>query len=395
MRFYSNEHLSRPRRLIGLMSGTSVDGIDAAAVVIHGAGDAIRTELAGFVTIPMDPALTGAVHDAFNPRRSGADALTLLHAALGLAFAEAAVEARAAAGWKRTEVDAIGSHGQTIWHQPGPVELAGAFVTGTLQLGDPATIAERLGAPVVSDFRARDMAAGGQGAPLVPMVDWLLYRDASTSRALQNIGGVGNVTWLPAGGGIDDVIAFDTGPGNMVLDAAARLLTSGALKYDEDGRMAARGTVHEDRLQFLLQHKYFACAPPKSTGRELFGADYSGDLVRNFRALGMSEEDVMATFTALTAESIARSYREFLPAMPDEVIVGGGGARNPALMAMLRDRLPGVRLRTHEEIGSNGDAKEAVAFAVLADRTLQGLPGNVPHATGASRSVPLGSVTPA
>ena len=180
-----------------------------------------------------------------------------------------------------------------------PWSLPGAFVTGTIQLGDPSTIAERLGAPVVSDFRARDMAAGGQGAPLVPMVDWLLFRHATANRAMQNIGGVGNVTWLPACGGLDSVIAFDTGPGNMVIDAAARLLTSGALKCDEDGRMALRGTVHEDRVAYLMAHEYFGRRPPKSTGRELFGAAYSGDLVRNFRALGMSEDDVMATFTAL------------------------------------------------------------------------------------------------
>jgi anhydro-N-acetylmuramic acid kinase len=390
--FYTPEQLDRPRRVIGLMSGTSVDGIDAAAVEITGTGDVMTPRLVSFVTIPFDPGLREAVHAAFGARGNAA-MLTVLHVALGLAFADAAIQARAAAGWKRREVDAIGSHGQTVWHQPEPVEVAGAFVSGTMQIGDPATIAERTGAAVVSDFRARDLAAGGQGAPLVPLVDWLLYRRSGVNRALLNIGGIANVTWLPRDENLDHVLAFDTGPGNMIIDAAVSILSNGREGFDRDGAMATRGTVDRASLDELMHHPFLAQAPPKSTGRELFGIQYTGDLVARMQQCGMRAEDIVATMTASTAETIARAFRDFLPEAPDEVIVGGGGARNPALMRMLRERIPAPVL-TNEDLGWNGDAKEAVAFAVLADRTMQGLPGNVPSATGASRPVVLGSVTP-
>lgn len=388
--FYTPEQMARTRRAIGLMSGTSVDGIDAAAVEIDGAGDDIAPRLAAFVTVPFDAAVRDAVLASFGASSSAA-ALTALHIALGTLFADAATEARAAAGWRREALDAVGSHGQTIWHQPEPVAVGGMFVSGTIQLGDPATIAERTGAPVVSDFRARDMAAGGQGAPLVPLVDWLLYRIPNRGRALQNIGGIGNVTWLPAGGAVEDVIAFDTGPGNMVIDAAAELL-AGAPR-DENGRMALAGEVNGTALEMLLSNPYFNQPPPKSTGRELFGVQYTRQVVAEMASAGLARNDIMATVTAFTVESIARAYERFLPARPAEVIVGGGGARNPALMGGLRKRL-GVPVRTQEDLGANGDAKEAMAFAILADRTMQGLFGNVPAATGACRRVVLGSVTP-
>jgi anhydro-N-acetylmuramic acid kinase len=390
--FYTAEQLQRPRRVIGLMSGTSVDGIDAAAVEISGAGDEIAPRLAAFVSIPFDAAVREAVLASFGPG-ANAENLTALHAALGVLFADAAVEARAAAGWRRETVDAIGSHGQTVWHQPRPVPVGGMFVAGTLQLGDPASIAERTAAPVVSDFRARDMAAGGQGAPLVPLVDWLVYRHPSRRRALQNIGGIGNVTWLPAGGAVESIVAFDTGPGNMVMDAAVGILTGGNARYDEDGRLARSGTVNPAALELLLSHPYFLQPPPKSTGRELFGVEYTRGVVAQMRSAGLRNEDVMATLAAFTVESIARAYEQFLPGASDEVIVGGGGARNPVLMESLRRRL-GVPILANEDLGWNGDAKEAVAFAILADRTMQGLFGNVPAATGASRRVVLGSVTP-
>lgn len=389
--FYTQEQLTRPRRVIGLMSGTSADGIDAAAVEITGRGDDVSPRLDAFVSIPFDAALRDAVLAAFH--KSGAAALTALHVALGILFADAATEARAAAGWPRGSLDAVGSHGQTIWHQPSPVPVGGMFVSGTIQLGDPAGIAERIGAPVVSDFRARDMSAGGQGAPLVPLVDWLLYRMPAKSRALHNIGGIANVTWLPAAATVDDIIAFDTGPGNMVMDVAAEMLSNGRLLCDEDGRMAAAGAVNTTALAMLLSHPYFDQPPPKSTGREAFGADYTCRVTTEMATAGMNPKDIMATLNAFTVETTARAYERFLPAPPDEVIVGGGGARNPILMAGLRRRL-GVPVLTNEDLGWNGDAKEAVAFAILADRTMQGLFGNVPAATGASRRVVLGSVTP-
>lgn len=390
MRLYSDSQMSRPRHLVGLMSGTSLDGIDAAAVEVCGAADDIRVSLAAFVSLPYDGMTRAAIAGACGPASSARE-LTLLHAMLGRLFAEAAEWAARAAGW--ADVDAVGSHGQTIWHQPDEAVVGGATARGTLQLGDPSAIAERLLAPVVGDFRARDMAVGGQGAPLVPLVDWLLYRRPDVSRALQNIGGIGNVTFLPAGCAADDVLAFDTGPGVMVIDEAVRLLTDGGLPYDVDGAMAAAGRVRRDWLTVPLDDPWYRLPPPRSTGREVFGRTFTERWVARCRRLGGSAEDIVATATALTAETVADAYRRFLPCPPDEVVVTGGGARNPVLVAMLRERLP-APVRTAEEMGWNGDAKEAVAFAILADRTMQGLPGNVPRATGASRPVILGSVTP-
>jgi anhydro-N-acetylmuramic acid kinase len=372
------------------MSGTSLDGIDAAAVEVCGAGDDIQASLAAFVSLAYDSPTRAAIADACGPASSARD-LTLLHALLGRLFAEAAERAVHAAGWE--DADAVGSHGQTVWHQPDDAPVGGATARGTLQLGDPSAIAERLHAPVVSDFRARDMAVGGEGAPLVPLVDWLLYRRPDASRALQNIGGIGNVTYLSAGCALDDVLAFDTGPGVMVIDEAARLLSDGALPFDVDGAMAAAGTVRREWLIDLLDDPWYRTPPPKSTGREVFGKGFARAWVDRCRRDGGAAPDIVATATALTAESIANAYRDFLPGPPDEVIITGGGARNPVLVAMLRQRLS-MPVRTADQMGWNGDAKEAVAFAVLADRTMQGLPGNVPRATGASRPVVLGNVTP-
>lgn len=391
MRLYSDEQMARPRRVVGLMSGTSLDGIDAAAVEIRGAGDTVKARVHAFAWIPYQPELRRVLVECCQVDGSSVRSVTLAHALLGRLFAEAAYLARKRARW--TEVDAVGSHGQTVWHQPEEASIGDASARGTLQLGDPSAIAERLKAPVVSDFRARDMAAGGQGAPLVPLVDWLLYRRKGLSRALQNIGGIGNVTYLPARCAMDEVLAFDTGPGAMVMDEAARLLSSGALRFDVDGELAASGTVREDWLAALLDDPWYRQAPPKSTGREVYGRGFTARWVERFRGDGGPSGDILATLTALTAETIARAYRDFLPAPPDEVVLTGGGARNPVLVSMLRKRLP-MPVRTADEVGWDGDAKEAVAFAILADRTMQGLPGNLPGATGASHPVVLGSVTP-
>jgi anhydro-N-acetylmuramic acid kinase len=236
------------------------------------------------------------------------------------------------------------------------------------------------------------MAWGGQGAPLVPLVDWLLFRSPDVHRAMQNIGGIANVTYLPVGGALEEVHAFDTGPGNMVMDALTENITGGELKYDKNGELAARGRVSEGLLEELLLEHYFARTPPKSTGRELFGSDYVESLLQRGRAWKLSNNDVLATAAALTAESIARAYRDFLPEVA-EAILGGGGARNPFLSRQIERRLAPIRVMTLEELGWDGGMKEAVAFAVLADRTLQGLPGNVPRATGARRPVVLGSLS--
>jgi len=286
------------------------------------------------------------------------------------------------------KIDLIGSHGQTLWHEP-PINSIGS----TLQLGEPAVIAEMTGVPVVSNFRTRDMAVGGQGAPLVPLADWLLLSHPTRTRAAQNIGGIANVTYLPATtDSKNGVMAFDTGPGNMLIDEAVRLATNGAWEYDHDGELAAQGRVDESLLTEWLMEPYFQQKPPRTTGRELFGTQRATEYWNHAMNRGLGPNDIVATLTALTARSIEHAYRTFLPTFPDEVVVSGGGARNPTLMRMLIDRLAPARATTSEEYGLDIEAKEAIAFAVLAYETWHKRPGNIPSATGASRAVVLGSI---
>lgn len=375
--------------LIGLMSGTSADGTDAVCVRIEGAPPGLHWQLLSHVSLPHPESLRDAIFSAFRPETSRVDTLCPLHFELGEAFAQAALAACRAAGLRPDEVDAIGSHGQTVWHvPPGQGETP-----STLQLGSPAVIAQRTGITVVSDFRARDMAAGGQGAPLVPYVDYLLLADASRARAVQNIGGIGNVTYLPAGRNPDAVIAFDTGPGNMLMDYAASRATGGRLAYDQDGRLARSGRIDPELLDAWMADPYFSLPPPKSTGRERFGVQRAARYYDEAEARGLSAPDILATLTAFTAASIADSYRRYLPALPDEALISGGGARNPALLEQLALRLAPCAVRLTDDVGLPTQAKESVAFALLAYETLHRRPGNLPAATGARFPVVLGSVT--
>jgi anhydro-N-acetylmuramic acid kinase len=289
------------------------------------------------------------------------------------------------AGVPRSDVRAIGTHGQTLWHEAPH---------STWQIGESAVIAERLGIDVVSDFRVRDVAAGGQGAPLVPIADALLFA-SDDWRALQNIGGIGNVTVVPPGGALEGVRAFDTGPGVGVVDAVVRMLRP-ELRFDRDGKLASAGNAVGEVVDELLAHPYFAAPPPKSTGRELFTPDYVAQLVKRCRAVRArcTDEDVIATATTLTARSIADAYRRFMPEPVDEVLVSGGGSKNLALMDMLRTGLAPMRVRRFDEVFFDGEAKEAVAFALLAKLFLDGRPGNVPSATGAAGPRILGKLTP-
>ena len=373
---------------IGLMSGTSADSIDAACVRLEGAPPRLSWELLSFVTLPISEEMRREIFAAFRPETGTVDRLCQLNFTLGEAFAEASLAATRAAGLTPAQVDFIGSHGQTVWHIP---PNSGEGVASTLQLGNPAVIAERTGITVVSDFRSRDMAAGGQGAPLVPFVDNLLLSHETLSRAVQNIGGIGNVTWLPAGGA-GEAFGFDTGPGNMLLDRAAEVLTEGKLRCDLDGKMAFAGQIQEKILQkWMEEEPYFTRKPPKSTGRELFGVQRCHQYLKEME--GMAKEDILATLTAFTARSTAEAYRNFLPALPDEVLLCGGGARNPAIAAMLQKELPHSRIGRTEDAGLPGDSKEAVAFAVLGYETMNRRPGNLPAATGAKGPVILGSIT--
>ena len=376
--------------VIGMMSGTSTDGIDAAVVRLEGAPPRLDWQLLHHLHLPFDPALRAEIFRGFRPASSDVEMLCRLNFALGQAYGAAALQAAAAAGLSIEQVDLIGNHGQTLWHIP-----PGQPEPSTLQLGEPAVIAEMTGRPVVSNFRTRDMAAGGQGAPLVAYVDTLLLTHPTLARAAQNIGGIGNVTYLPpVSGGVGAAFAFDTGPGNMLMDDAAARATGGELSYDCDGLLAARGQVCQPLLDELRQEPYLLLPPPKTTGRELFGAQYGAQVWGRGQALGLGGEDIVATLTAFTAETIVQAYRQFLPLMPPEVIVSGGGARNPTLMGMLAKRLAPARLLTTDDVGLSSEAKEAIAFAVLAYETWHHRPSNLPAATGARRAVILGNITP-
>jgi anhydro-N-acetylmuramic acid kinase len=376
----------QPSRLVvGLLSGTSADGTDAALCEIAGAGEATRLSVRAFVSTPFARALRERI---FRVAEADASELCDLDVLLGEAFGEAARAVCDAAGVALAAVDLIGSHGQTAVHHPRSAGSLGA----TLQIGEAAVIAERTGRPVVSDFRVRDVAAGGEGAPLVPLVDHLLFRPQAPGRrrALQNIGGIANVTLL--GARLADLVAFDNGPGNMPLDAVARAASDGEEAYDVDGQRAARGRVDAELLAELHSHRYLAQRPPKSTGREVFGKAFVYPLLARYEGQAR-KDDLLATLTRFSAEAIARSYREALPAMPDEVYVSGGGAFNRTLMAHLRELLAPVPVESMAALGIAPEAKEAVAFAVLANETLFGHAGNVPSVTGAAGPRVLGKIS--
>lgn len=370
----------RSRLVIGLLSGTSADGTDAAMCEITGAGTDTKVAVLSFVTTPFERPLRERI---FRLAQADASELCDLNVLLGHAFADAAEAACAAASVKMTEVQLIGSHGQTAVHHPRSAGKLGA----TLQIGEPAVIAERTGCPVISDFRVRDVAAGGEGAPLVPMVDYLLFRTPDRQRALQNIGGIANVTVV--GAEQRDVIAFDNGPGNMALDAVARAASGGHDSYDVDGRRAASGQIDAALLAELHRHPYLTQPPPKSTGRELFGKDFVYPLLARYER---RNDDLLATLTRFSAEAIARSYRELLPRVPDEVYICGGGALNPTLMRHLAEVLAPVPVTDTSALGVDPKGKEAMAFAVLANETLFSHPGNIPNVTGARGPRVLGKI---
>jgi anhydro-N-acetylmuramic acid kinase len=367
------------------MSGTSLDGISAAvARFTPSVGDRYDVQLLGFHVHEYTPEQRERMLAAM--REGSAREYCRLAVDFGHWLADAAVAVLAEAGVARSDVRAIGSHGQTIWHEPGH---------STWQLDAPAVIAERTGLPVVSDFRVRDVAAGGQGAPLVPLADALLFAGGEW-RALQNIGGIGNVTVVPPDGTLASVRAFDTGPGVGVLDAVVRTVDP-SLRYDVDGSIAARGRVLQPVVDRLLGEAYFRAEPPKSTGRELFDAAYVQRLIAMCRAesADVGDADLVATATALTAQSIADAYRRFIPEPVAECLVAGGGAKNATLRRMIAEAVAPLKLTTFEERYFDGEAKEAVAFALLAHLHLEGIPGNVPTATGARGPRVLGMLTPA
>lgn len=372
--------------VIGLMSGTSADASDVALVRIEGSPPLLEWEVCAHLSLPHPADLRAEILACCRPETGSVDRICSLNARLGEVFADAALELCRRANIPISQVDLIGSHGQTIWHNP-----SGPWAS-TLQIGEAAVIAERTGCPVVSNFRPRDMAAGGQGAPLIAYVDVLLLTHPHKVRVAQNIGGIANLTYIPPAGQ-SGAFAFDTGPGNMLIDDIVMRLSDGRLSYDKDGEIAAEGQIDQSLLDRLLGHPYLQLQPPKTTGRELFGAQLGSELWEQAKQTGLRPVDLVATLTAFTAHSIARSYRELLPHLPNEVIVSGGGVHNPVMMSHLRELLPECNIFTSEELGLPSDAKEAVAFALLAYETWHRRPSNFPPATGAKRAVILGDIT--
>jgi anhydro-N-acetylmuramic acid kinase len=377
----------RTRQALGLMAGTSFDGT--------GCGPETRILIREHATFPYDSEIKTALLKASTPERSSVDMVSELNFVIGELFAEAARKITEQAGLTSSDIDVIGSHGQTIYHCP----LAGQTTWGapsTLQIGEPCIIAERMGVTTVADFRTRDIAAGGIGAPLVPYVDFILFGSKETSRLMLNVGGIANVTVLPRGCSVDDVFAFDTGPGNMLIDSVVREMTEGAQEFDRDGKMAAAGAIHEELVVELLGHEYFKTAPPKSTGRELFGSEFLAHVMGRAQSLGVSGNDLVATATALTPRSIHDACSRFVfPTVDvDEVIISGGGARNETLVRLLKDCFDPIGVVYSDDHGISSSAKEAVAFAVLANETLCGGSANLPGATGARRRTILGKIVP-
>jgi anhydro-N-acetylmuramic acid kinase len=390
----------KARIVAGVMSGTSADGVDVALVRISpGTGEVPRIKLLGHCGFAYPRPVREAVLAAMDAQSMSVADMSRLHWRLGEIYADCIEKTATKFSLKPA---LIGLHGQTIYHQAHPERFLGRPVRTTWQIGEPAVIAERLKLPVVSDFRPADLAAGGQGAPLVPMLDYCLFRSATKSRVLLNLGGIANVTAIPAGAGLDGLLAFDTGPANMLIDGLMQ--AAFRKEYDRAGKVAARGRVLKPVLDELLKQPFFAAAPPKSCGREEFGAAFLDRMMKLSAAAGGNEMDAVATATELTVASILDAYARFCwphlgqrapLARATELIAAGGGVRNSFMMSRLRERFAalGVRVLTADDVGVGAQSKEAVAFALLAWLTWHNHPGNVPAATGASRPVVLGKVS--
>ncbi len=378
-------------RIAGLMSGTSADGVDVALCDIRGQPGGLTVDLLAGQTYEYSPAMRRRILSCCDPKASQVDQIAALHVDLAEIFADCTLDLLLQQGLKPAQVDLIASHGQTVWHNV----LPSGRVNVSLQIVEAAVIAQRAGITTISNFRARDIAAGGQGAPLTSYVDWLLLRHPTRWRAVQNIGGMGNVTFLPP---LQDQqaapIAFDTGPGNALLDIAVAQLTDDALQYDRDGAIAAQGRINEDWLEELLRHPFYARTYPKTTGRETFGTAAALELVATAQRRGLTPPEIIATLTALTASNIVDAYQRFAPAKIEEVILGGGGRHNPVIVGMLRQLLAPAAVLTHEDIGLDSDFKEALVFAVLAYETWHGRPAKLPALTGARQASILGQITP-
>lgn len=385
------------RHVVGMMSGTSVDGVDAALVEISGTDSEPKVKLLAFENKPYPPQVREKIFSLFTPANATVDKVGYMNFLLGEIYAKSALSVIEKAGMKLEEIDVIGSHGQTIWHAPIPESPDGIPVAYTVQIGEGSVIAERTGILTVSDFRVADMAAGGQGAPLVPFSEYLLYRREKETILLQNIGGIGNMTVMPAGAKPRDVFAFDTGPGNMIIDAVISAVTGGEKTYDAGGETAAKGRVCNALLDILKEEPYYRQPLPKTTGREHFGVQYTEKILSWWKENPIPVEDLLATVTDLTAYSIADAYERYvLPKYrASEIIVGGGGSYNATLLRFMKERFAphGVAVRTQEDLGLSSDAKEAVAFALMADCCMRGKANTLPSVTGAEHPAVMGKIS--
>lgn len=373
---------------VGLMSGTSLDGIDAALVEIKGSGINTKVDLLEFETFKIPSEIKNEIKKACLEDKSSVDLICSLNFKLGNLFADAVIYILNKANIDIEQLDYIASHGQTIYHIPKDRE---GLVKSTLQIGEASVIAYKTNTLVISNFRVMDMAANGEGAPLVPYTEYILYSEKEKGIALQNIGGIGNVTVLPESNLIDDIFAFDTGPGNMAIDEACNILFG--IPYDKDGKIASSGVVNDEMLNELMKMKYIHEKPPKTTGREDFGQRFVEKIIDKYSEL--KSEDIVATLTMFTAKSISYNYKKFI--IPnnklEKVIIAGGGAHNKTLIKFIKEELEGIEVLIQEDLGFSSDAKEAIAFAVLGNETLNNNFSNVPSATGANEKVILGQIT--
>lgn len=378
--------------VIGLMSGTSMDGIDAALTRIKNFGVDTEVELIYFQMFPYPNALRKRLLEIAESRKTSAAELCRLNFVVGEYFADAAINICRNAHFDLSKIDLIGSHGQTIQHLPNEVSMMNKSIRSTLQLGEPAVIANRLGCVTVGNFRSADMALGGQGAPLVPYVDYILFRSDDLNRVILNIGGIANLTVLRRGCSASEVIAFDSGPGNMVIDALVSHFYG--FPYDEDGQIALQGSVAQQGLSDMLKHPYFNRPIPKSTGREEFGRPFIDHVLSIARKLSLTPQDIIATVTELTAHSISAGMMltGIKISQVNELIVGGGGVNNRALMKSLAKHFYASKVLRSDAFGIPADAKEAICFAILANETVAAVPNNLPMVTGSQRSAILGAI---
>ena len=380
--------------VLGMMSGTSADGIDVALAEVSGAPPRLRTQLVAHASRRMPDVLRKEVLRIAEGAACTSAEISQLNFRLGMAFADAAIAACKEFRVALSRIKVIGSHGQTIFHQGRPVSFLGRSTASTLQIGEPAVIAAETGIPAIGDFRVADMAVGGQGAPLVPYADYLLYRDEQIGRVALNLGGIGNLTVLPAGASPRQVVAFDSGPGNMLMDALVWHFTKKKQRFDRGARLARQGTTNPKVLKELLRDPYLRLGPPKSTGREYYGRAYFQELLRMGKKFGAGPNDLIRTTTEFTVASVVDALKRFVlrKTKIQQLIVSGGGAKNPLIMAQLTAALAPVEVMASSKLGVPEEAKEAYAFALLAYETWHRRPGNLPSATGAERAVVLGKV---